>query len=124
MCSFIIMDTHTHTVNYLDSIPHTVLTRTSILYHSAAKMVHNTCSSYPFMSYIYTFFKFAYIVYMSLRLTRFSLLQYDRIRKLNAELEEKLEASEIQIKGQSAEYRSLLQQKDVCAFVFTTKIFT
>uniref|UniRef100_A0AAQ4QT76 Thyroid hormone receptor interactor 11 n=1 Tax=Gasterosteus aculeatus aculeatus TaxID=481459 RepID=A0AAQ4QT76_GASAC len=52
-------------------------------------------------------------IYMSLRLTRFSLLQYDRIRKLNAELEEKLEASEIQIKGQSAEYRSLLQQKDV-----------
>uniref|UniRef100_G3PF04 Thyroid hormone receptor interactor 11 n=1 Tax=Gasterosteus aculeatus aculeatus TaxID=481459 RepID=G3PF04_GASAC len=39
--------------------------------------------------------------------------EYDRIRKLNAELEEKLEASEIQIKGQSAEYRSLLQQKDV-----------
>lgn len=30
-----------------------------------------------------------------------------------AELEEKLEASEIQIKQQSAEYRTLLQQKDV-----------
>lgn len=39
--------------------------------------------------------------------------EYDRLRKLHAELEEKLEASEIQIKGQSAEYRTLLQQKDV-----------
>ncbi|XP_070776632.1 thyroid receptor-interacting protein 11 [Enoplosus armatus] len=39
--------------------------------------------------------------------------EHDRLRKLHAELEEKLEASEIQIKGQSAEYRSLLQQKDV-----------
>lgn len=39
--------------------------------------------------------------------------EYDRLRKLYAELEEKLEASEIQIKGQSAEYRSLLQQRDV-----------
>ncbi|XP_023252109.1 thyroid receptor-interacting protein 11 [Seriola lalandi dorsalis] len=39
--------------------------------------------------------------------------EYDRLRKLHAELEEKLEASEIQIKRQSAEYRSLLQQKDV-----------
>uniref|UniRef100_A0A665W2L0 GRIP domain-containing protein n=1 Tax=Echeneis naucrates TaxID=173247 RepID=A0A665W2L0_ECHNA len=42
-----------------------------------------------------------------------SLLQYDRLKKLYAELEEKLEASEIQNKQQSAEYRSLLQQKDV-----------
>lgn len=50
-----------------------------------------------------------------------SLLQYDRLRKLHAELEEKLEASEIQIKGQSAEYRSLLQQKDVCTLVFIIK---
>uniref|UniRef100_A0A8C4ERV6 Thyroid hormone receptor interactor 11 n=1 Tax=Dicentrarchus labrax TaxID=13489 RepID=A0A8C4ERV6_DICLA len=40
-------------------------------------------------------------------------LFYDRLKKLHAELEEKLEASEIQIKGQSAEYRTLLQQKDV-----------
>ncbi|KAI3367455.1 hypothetical protein L3Q82_026312 [Scortum barcoo] len=39
--------------------------------------------------------------------------EYDRLRKLHAELEEKLEASEIQIKRQSAEYRALLQQKDV-----------
>ncbi|XP_071752193.2 thyroid receptor-interacting protein 11 isoform X2 [Centroberyx gerrardi] len=39
--------------------------------------------------------------------------EYDRLKKLNAELEEKLEASEIQVKQQSAEYRSLLQQKDV-----------
>ncbi|KAM8737827.1 thyroid receptor-interacting protein 11 [Acanthopagrus schlegelii] len=39
--------------------------------------------------------------------------EYDRLRKLYAELEEKLEASEIQIKAQSAEYRTLLQQKDV-----------
>ncbi|KAM9341622.1 thyroid receptor-interacting protein 11 isoform 1-T1 [Symphorus nematophorus] len=39
--------------------------------------------------------------------------EYDRLRKLHAELEEKLEAAEIQIKGQSAEYRTLLQQKDV-----------
>uniref|UniRef100_A0A673C3S6 GRIP domain-containing protein n=1 Tax=Sphaeramia orbicularis TaxID=375764 RepID=A0A673C3S6_9TELE len=36
-----------------------------------------------------------------------------RLKKLHAELEEKLEASEIQIKRQSAEYRILLQQKDV-----------
>uniref|UniRef100_A0A8C2WP37 Thyroid hormone receptor interactor 11 n=1 Tax=Cyclopterus lumpus TaxID=8103 RepID=A0A8C2WP37_CYCLU len=35
------------------------------------------------------------------------------LRRLHAELEEKLEASEIQIKGQSADYRTLLQQKDV-----------
>uniref|UniRef100_A0A8C2WPE8 Thyroid hormone receptor interactor 11 n=1 Tax=Cyclopterus lumpus TaxID=8103 RepID=A0A8C2WPE8_CYCLU len=39
--------------------------------------------------------------------------EYDRLRRLHAELEEKLEASEIQIKGQSADYRTLLQQKDV-----------
>uniref|UniRef100_A0A3P8SI54 Thyroid hormone receptor interactor 11 n=1 Tax=Amphiprion percula TaxID=161767 RepID=A0A3P8SI54_AMPPE len=39
--------------------------------------------------------------------------EYDRLRKLHAELEEKLEASEIQNKQQSAEYRTLLQQKDV-----------
>ncbi|XP_074547629.1 thyroid receptor-interacting protein 11 [Halichoeres trimaculatus] len=39
--------------------------------------------------------------------------EYDRLRKLYAELEEKLEASEIQIKRQTAEYRTLLQQKDV-----------
>ncbi|KAM3871463.1 thyroid receptor-interacting protein 11 [Diretmus argenteus] len=39
--------------------------------------------------------------------------EYDRLKKLQAELEEKLEAAEIQIKQQSAEYRSLLQQKDV-----------
>lgn len=51
-----------------------------------------------------------------LRLTDFLLLlQYDRLKKLHAELEEKLEASEIQIKGQSTEYRTLLQQKDVRA---------
>ncbi|KAK2826633.1 hypothetical protein Q5P01_020847 [Channa striata] len=39
--------------------------------------------------------------------------EYDRLRKLHAELEEKLEASEIQNKQQSVEYRTLLQQKDV-----------
>ncbi|KAK1893842.1 Thyroid receptor-interacting protein 11 [Dissostichus eleginoides] len=39
--------------------------------------------------------------------------EHERLRTLHAELEEKLEASEIQIKSQSAEYRSLLQQKDV-----------
>ncbi|XP_077394729.1 thyroid receptor-interacting protein 11 [Festucalex cinctus] len=37
----------------------------------------------------------------------------ERLKKLHAELEEKLEASEIQIKQQSSEYRTLLQQKDV-----------
>lgn len=37
----------------------------------------------------------------------------ERWKKLNAELEEKLEASEIQIKRQSTEYRTNLQQKDV-----------
>uniref|UniRef100_A0A669DBW7 Thyroid hormone receptor interactor 11 n=1 Tax=Oreochromis niloticus TaxID=8128 RepID=A0A669DBW7_ORENI len=41
------------------------------------------------------------------------LIRYERLRKLHAELEEKLEAAEIQIKRQSAEYRTLLQQKDV-----------
>ncbi|XP_056152462.1 thyroid receptor-interacting protein 11 [Lampris incognitus] len=39
--------------------------------------------------------------------------EHDRLKKLHAELEEKLEASEIQIKRQSAEYRTMLQQKDV-----------
>ncbi|XP_028994653.1 thyroid receptor-interacting protein 11 isoform X2 [Betta splendens] len=39
--------------------------------------------------------------------------EYDRLRKLYSELEEKLEASEIQNKRQSAEYRTVLQQKDV-----------
>ncbi|XP_005934088.1 thyroid receptor-interacting protein 11 [Haplochromis burtoni] len=39
--------------------------------------------------------------------------EHERLRKLHAELEEKLEAAEIQIKRQSAEYRTLLQQKDV-----------
>ncbi|XP_062253174.1 thyroid receptor-interacting protein 11 [Platichthys flesus] len=39
--------------------------------------------------------------------------EHDRLRALHAELEEKLEASEIQNKRQSAEYRTLLQQKDV-----------
>ncbi|KAM9842122.1 thyroid receptor-interacting protein 11 [Aulostomus maculatus] len=39
--------------------------------------------------------------------------EYDRLKKLHAELEEKFEASEIQIKRQSADYRTLLQQKDV-----------
>ncbi|XP_061897229.1 thyroid receptor-interacting protein 11 [Entelurus aequoreus] len=40
-------------------------------------------------------------------------LECERLKKIHAELEEKLEASEIQIKQQSAEYRTLLQQKDV-----------
>lgn len=39
--------------------------------------------------------------------------EYERLKKIHAELEEKLEASEIQIKRQSAEYRTLLQQRDV-----------
>ncbi|XP_014872307.1 thyroid receptor-interacting protein 11 [Poecilia latipinna] len=39
--------------------------------------------------------------------------EHERLKKLHAELEEKLEASEIQIKQQSAEHRILLQQKDV-----------
>lgn len=54
----------------------------------------------------------------------FSLLQYDRLKRLHAELEEKLEASELQIKQQSAEYRALLQQKDVRTFVFRTEKYT
>lgn len=49
-----------------------------------------------------------------------SLLQHERLRKLHAELEEKLEAAEIQIKRQSAEYRTLLQQKDVCTCEFNS----
>lgn len=39
--------------------------------------------------------------------------EYERLKRLHAELEEKLEAAEIQIKSQSAEYRRNLQQKDV-----------
>ncbi|XP_065152505.1 thyroid receptor-interacting protein 11 [Paramisgurnus dabryanus] len=39
--------------------------------------------------------------------------EYDRLRRINAELEEKLEAAEIQVKQQSVEYRTLLQQKEV-----------
>lgn len=46
------------------------------------------------------------------------LLQYERLKQIHAELEEKHEASEIQIKTQSSEYRSLLQQKDVCKVYF------
>nr|XP_061798558.1 thyroid receptor-interacting protein 11-like [Nerophis lumbriciformis] len=42
-----------------------------------------------------------------------SKFECERLKKIQAELEEKLEASEIQIKQQSAEYRTLLQQKDV-----------
>ncbi|XP_077476383.1 thyroid receptor-interacting protein 11 [Stigmatopora argus] len=42
-----------------------------------------------------------------------SKFECDRMKKLQAELEEKLEASEIQNKQQSDEYRALLQQKDV-----------
>uniref|UniRef100_A0AAR2JI29 GRIP domain-containing protein n=1 Tax=Pygocentrus nattereri TaxID=42514 RepID=A0AAR2JI29_PYGNA len=38
---------------------------------------------------------------------------YERLRRINAELEEKLEAAEIQVKQQSLEYRTLLQQKEV-----------
>ncbi|XP_029114207.1 thyroid receptor-interacting protein 11 [Scleropages formosus] len=37
----------------------------------------------------------------------------ERLKRICAELEEKLEAAEIQIKQQSAEYRSLIQQKEV-----------
>ncbi|XP_076841933.1 thyroid receptor-interacting protein 11 isoform X2 [Brachyhypopomus gauderio] len=39
--------------------------------------------------------------------------EYERLRRINAELEEKLEASEIQVKQQSLDYRTLLQQKEV-----------
>lgn len=39
--------------------------------------------------------------------------EYERLKRLHAELEEKLEAAEIQIKRQSSEYRMHLQQKDV-----------
>lgn len=39
--------------------------------------------------------------------------EYERLKRLHTELEEKLEAAEIQIKSQSAEYRRHLQQKDV-----------
>ncbi|MBN3296084.1 TRIPB protein, partial [Amia calva] len=39
--------------------------------------------------------------------------EYERLKKLHTELEEKHEAAEIQIKQQSTEYRSLLQQKEV-----------
>lgn len=39
--------------------------------------------------------------------------EYERLRRINAELEEKLEASEIQVKQQSLEYRTVLQQKEV-----------
>ncbi|XP_072533415.1 thyroid receptor-interacting protein 11 isoform X2 [Salminus brasiliensis] len=39
--------------------------------------------------------------------------EHERLRRINAELEEKLEAAEIQVKQQSLEYRTLLQQKEV-----------
>lgn len=39
--------------------------------------------------------------------------EYERLRRINGELEEKLEAAEIQVKQQSAEYRTVLQQKEV-----------
>uniref|UniRef100_A0A671QWJ0 Thyroid receptor-interacting protein 11-like n=1 Tax=Sinocyclocheilus anshuiensis TaxID=1608454 RepID=A0A671QWJ0_9TELE len=39
--------------------------------------------------------------------------EYERSRRINSELEEKLEAAEIQVKQQSVEYRTLLQQKEV-----------
>lgn len=39
--------------------------------------------------------------------------EFDRLKVLQAETEEKLEAAELQVKRQSAEYRTLLQQKDV-----------
>ncbi|KAG9336763.1 hypothetical protein JZ751_003111 [Albula glossodonta] len=39
--------------------------------------------------------------------------EYERLQKIHAELEEKLEAAEIQIKQQSADHRRLLQQKEV-----------
>ncbi|KAG7334498.1 hypothetical protein KOW79_002905 [Hemibagrus wyckioides] len=39
--------------------------------------------------------------------------EYERLRRVNAELEEKLEAAEIQVKQQSLEYRTILQQKEV-----------
>ncbi|XP_063039557.1 thyroid receptor-interacting protein 11 [Engraulis encrasicolus] len=39
--------------------------------------------------------------------------EYERLRKIHAELEEKFEASEIQNKQLSSEYRSILQQKEV-----------
>uniref|UniRef100_A0AAZ3PVE0 GRIP domain-containing protein n=1 Tax=Oncorhynchus tshawytscha TaxID=74940 RepID=A0AAZ3PVE0_ONCTS len=41
------------------------------------------------------------------------MFQYVRLTRIHAELEEKLEASEIQNKQQSAEYRTMMQQKDV-----------
>ncbi|KAK6306881.1 hypothetical protein J4Q44_G00220290 [Coregonus suidteri] len=39
--------------------------------------------------------------------------EYERLKRIHAELEEKLEASEIQNERQSAEYRTLMQQRDV-----------
>ncbi|XP_061097447.1 thyroid receptor-interacting protein 11 [Conger conger] len=39
--------------------------------------------------------------------------EHDRLQKVHAELEEKLEAAEIQIKQQTMEHRRLLQQKEV-----------
>ncbi|XP_030069687.1 thyroid receptor-interacting protein 11 [Microcaecilia unicolor] len=40
-------------------------------------------------------------------------LEYERLKKLYTDVEEKLEASELQINQQSAEYRNQLQQKEV-----------
>uniref|UniRef100_A0A673H3Z4 Thyroid receptor-interacting protein 11-like n=1 Tax=Sinocyclocheilus rhinocerous TaxID=307959 RepID=A0A673H3Z4_9TELE len=39
--------------------------------------------------------------------------EYERLRRINSELEEKLEAAEIQVKQQSVEYRTFLQLKEV-----------
>uniref|UniRef100_A0A671L0P2 Thyroid receptor-interacting protein 11-like n=1 Tax=Sinocyclocheilus anshuiensis TaxID=1608454 RepID=A0A671L0P2_9TELE len=50
---------------------------------------------------------------ISLPIQTFNTFTYERLRRINSELEEKLEAAEIQVKQQSVEYRTLLQQKEV-----------
>lgn len=48
--------------------------------------------------------------------------QYERLRRINAELEETLEAAEIQVKQQSVEYRTILQQKEVNFFLVLVEL--
>ena len=53
----------------------------------------------------------------------FSCFQNERLKKLCTDLEEKHEASELQIKQQSMSYRNQLQQKEVKVITVTSYLF-
>jgi hypothetical protein len=48
--------------------------------------------------------------------------QYDRIKELNHELQEKAEAAELQISTISREYRTMLQEKEVYSLDKTSQL--